>query len=234
MVADPHRSALVQRVLSGIPIGRMGEPHEIGETFPLEYRIVDADGRVLGLDDEFFHSQGAYVRTHGARVPELTSGMLSGPYRIPAFRSTAHFRLTTKTPAATYRAPGRYETTFVRERLVDAIAAQLGMDRIEVRRRNTISEAELPYPRPLEALGEEIHYDTGDYIGLLDKLFAKIDWDKLNADVKTRKAAGELHHRIRDRLTKWHRATQPGAPPVGEPTVLTYAAYAGQLVAEHA
>ena len=51
---------------------------------------------------------------------------------------------------------------------------------------------EMPYPRPLEALGEEIHYDTGDYIGLLDKLFAKIGWDKLNADVKRRKAAGEL------------------------------------------
>src|SRR6202035_1516641 len=64
--------------------------------------------------------------------------------------------------------------------------------RIQIRRRNTISEAELPYPRPLEALGEEIHYDTGDYVGLLDKLFAKIDWDKLNADVKRRQAAGEL------------------------------------------
>src|SRR6202035_2484829 len=64
--------------------------------------------------------------------------------------------------------------------------------RIQIRRRNTISEAELPYPRPLEALGEEIHYDTGDYVGLLDKLFAKIDWDRLNADVKRRQAAGEL------------------------------------------
>ena len=50
----------------------------------------------------------------------------------------------------------------------------------------------MPYPRPLEALGEEIHYDTGDYIGLLDKLFAKIGWNKLNAEVKKRKAAGEL------------------------------------------
>ena len=81
----------------------------------------------------------------------------------------------------------------MRERLVDAIAAQLGMDRIEIRRRNHDQrKREMPYPRPLEALGEEIHYDTGDYVGLLDKLFAKIDWDKLNADVKTRKAAGEL------------------------------------------
>ena len=132
------------------------------------------------------------MRTHAARVVHMTAGILPGPYRVPAYRAIGHFRLTNKTPAATYRAPGRYETTFVRERLVDAIAHQLGIDRIEVRRRNTISAAEMPYPRPLEALGEEIHYDTGDYIGLLDKLFAKIDWDALNAAVTKRKAAGEL------------------------------------------
>src|SRR5262245_53942009 len=72
---------------------------------------VAADGLVLAMDDEFYHAQGAYVRTHGARVPDLTSGMLVGPYRVPAFRSTAHFKLVNKTPAATYRAPGRYEGT---------------------------------------------------------------------------------------------------------------------------
>ena len=122
---------------------------------------VDADGVILAIDDVYFHDQGAYVRTHAARVVHMTAGILPGPYRVPAYRAIGHFRLTNKTPAATYRAPGRYETTFVRERLVDAIAAQLGMDRVEIRRRNTISAAELPYPRPLEALGEEIHYDTG-------------------------------------------------------------------------
>jgi aerobic carbon-monoxide dehydrogenase large subunit len=153
---------------------------------------VDADGIILAIDDVYFHDQGAYVRTHATRVVHMTAGILPGPYRVPAYRSIGHFRLTNKTPAATYRAPGRYETTFVRERLVDAIAQKLKLDRIEVRRRNSISAAEMPYERPLEALGEEIHYDTGDYVGLLDKLFAKIDWEKLNADVKARKAAGEL------------------------------------------
>src|ERR1700677_1941732 len=153
---------------------------------------VDANGVILGIDDIYFHDQGAYVRTHAARVVHMTAGILPGPYRVPAYRAVGHFRLTNKTPAATYRAPGRYETTFVRERLVDAIAHRLGIDRIAVRRRNTISAAEMPYPRPLEALGEEIHYDSGDYIGLLDKLFAKIGWDALNADVKKRKKAGEL------------------------------------------
>jgi aerobic carbon-monoxide dehydrogenase large subunit len=153
---------------------------------------VDGDGVILAIDDVYFHDQGAYVRTHAARVVHMTAGILPGPYRVPAYRSVGHFRLTNKTPAATYRAPGRYETTFVRERLVDAIAHQLDIDRVEVRRRNAISAAEMPYPRPLEALGEEIHYDTGDYVGLLDKLFAKIRWQELNAEVKRRKAAGEL------------------------------------------
>ncbi len=128
---------------------------------------LDAEGRILALDDEFWHDQGAYVRTHALRVPMMICGVLPGPYRVPAYRSIGHFRLTNKTPAATYRAPGRYETTFIRERLVDAIAAKLGIDAIEVRRRNAVTAAEMPYPRPLEALGEEIHFDTGDYMGLL-------------------------------------------------------------------
>ncbi len=149
------------------------------------------NGVILAIDDRYFHDQGAYVRTHAARVVHMTAGILPGPYRVPAYRAIGHFRLTNKTPAATYRAPGRYETTFVRERLVDAIAQRLNIDRIEIRRRNAIAADEMPYPRPLEALGEEIQYDTGDYIGLLDRLFATIGWDKLNADVKRRKAAGE-------------------------------------------
>jgi aerobic carbon-monoxide dehydrogenase large subunit len=153
---------------------------------------VDAGGVILAIDDLYFHDQGAYVRTHAARVVHMTAGILPGPYRVPAYRAVGHFHLTNKTPAATYRAPGRYETTFVRERLVDAIAAQLGIDRIEIRRRNSIRADEMPYARPLEALGEEINYDTGDYVGLLDKLFAKIGWDQLNAEVKKRRAAGEL------------------------------------------
>ncbi|MGB7077302.1 MAG: xanthine dehydrogenase family protein molybdopterin-binding subunit [Xanthobacteraceae bacterium] len=153
---------------------------------------VDDNGVILAIDDRYFHDQGAYVRTHAARVVHMTAGILPGPYRVPAYRALGHFRLTNKTPAATYRAPGRYETTFVRERLVDAIAERLKIDRIEIRRRNAIGPEEMPYPRPLEALGEEIHYDTGDYVGLLDKLFAKIGWDALDAEVKKRKAKGEL------------------------------------------
>ena len=167
---------------------------------------VDDEGVILAIDDVYFHDQGAYVRTHATRVVHMTAGILPGPYRVPAYRSVGHFRLTNKTPAATYRAPGRYETTFVRERLVDAIAAKLGIDRIEVRRRNAITTAEMPYERPLEALGEQIHMDTGDYIGLLDKQFAKIDWKKLNAEVQKRKAAGELGRHRRRHVRRKERA----------------------------
>jgi carbon-monoxide dehydrogenase large subunit/6-hydroxypseudooxynicotine dehydrogenase subunit gamma len=153
---------------------------------------VDRDGTILAIDDSYFHDQGAYIRTHATRVVHMTAGMLPGPYRIPAYRAVGHFRLTNKTPAATYRAPGRYETTFVRERLIDAIAQRLDLDPIEVRRRNCITVDEMPYERGLQALGDDLHYDSGDYLGLMEKLFAKIGYGQLKAAAAQRRAAGEL------------------------------------------
>src|SRR6185436_2284465 len=140
------------------------------------------------LDDEFFHDQGAYVRTHGARVADMTAGMLPGPYRVPAYRATGHYRLTNKTPAATYRAPGRFEATFVCERLMDAIAARLGLARIEVRRRNLIAAAEMPYRRDMDVLDTELVLDSGDYARLLDKALERIGWKQLEDDIERRKA----------------------------------------------
>jgi carbon-monoxide dehydrogenase large subunit len=154
---------------------------------------VAADGEILAIDDEIFHDQGAYVRTHATRVAMMTCGVLPGPYRVPlAYRAVCHFRLTNKTPAATYRAPGRFETSFVRERLVDAIVHKLKLDPIAVRRRNAVTVAEMPFKRPLEALGEEIHFDSGDYHKLLDKLLEHVEWEKLNADLKRRRLNGEM------------------------------------------
>jgi carbon-monoxide dehydrogenase large subunit/6-hydroxypseudooxynicotine dehydrogenase subunit gamma len=153
---------------------------------------VDKDGWLIGIDDDFFHDQGAYIRTHGTRVAETACGILPGPYRLPHFRVNAHFRLTNKTPAATYRAPGRYETNFVRERLMDAIARRVGLSRIEVRRRNLIAPEEMPYERPLTALGDEVVLDSGRYEELLDKALERFEWDKLELDLKKRRAAGEI------------------------------------------
>ena len=151
------------------------------------------DGEILAIDDVIHHDNGAYVRTHATRVAMMTCGVLPGPYRVPgAYRAVCHFRLTNKTPAATYRAPGRFETTFVRERLVDAIAHQLNLDPIAVRKRNAVTVDEMPFKRPLEALGEEIHFDSGDYHKLLDQVLEYVEWDKLNADLAARRANGEM------------------------------------------
>jgi len=152
---------------------------------------VDTEGRLIGIDDSFFHDQGAYIRTHGTRVADTACGILPGPYRLPHFRVNGHFRLTNKTPAATYRAPGRYETNFVRERLMDAIALKLGISRVEVRRRNLISPDEMPYERPLVALGDEVVLDSGDYEGILNKALERFQWDKLESDIRKRRKAGE-------------------------------------------
>ena len=153
---------------------------------------VDREGRLLGLDDRFFHDQGAYIRTHAARVADLTAGMLPGPYRVPAYRVNGHFRLTNKTPAATYRSPGRYESTFVRERLMDAIAVQLELDPIVVRRRNLIASHEMPYARSIDALGEEVVYDFGDYDKLLDKALDRFGWKDLQDSLAKRRSNGEM------------------------------------------
>jgi carbon-monoxide dehydrogenase large subunit len=158
------------------------------------YRVraaVDEAGHLLAIDGEFFHDQGAYVRTHAATVPDLAATMLLGPYRVAAYRMAGHIRLTNKTPCGTYRAPGRFESTFVRERLMDALAARLQIDPIEIRRRNLIAAAEMPFARPLDTLGTEMTYDSGDYAGLLDKALTAIGWQKLREDLRRRRAGGE-------------------------------------------
>jgi CO/xanthine dehydrogenase Mo-binding subunit len=152
---------------------------------------IDAQGRILGIDDEFFHDNGAYMRTHAATVPDLAAAMLPGPYRVPAYRAIGHVRLTNKTPCGTYRAPGRYESTFVRERLLDAIAAKVGVDKVEIRRRNLIGKSAMPYALGLDTLGTTIVYDSGDYALLLDKALQLADWDTLQGELKRRRAAGE-------------------------------------------
>jgi carbon-monoxide dehydrogenase large subunit len=153
---------------------------------------IDVEGRILGIEDEFFHDNGAYARTHAATVPDLAAAMLPGPYRVPAYRALGHMRLTNKTPCGTYRSPGRYETTFVRERLIDAIAARTGIDAIEVRRRNLIPKSAMPYDRGFGTLGTHLIYDSGDYARLMDRLLAAADWPAMQRDLKRRRQGGEL------------------------------------------
>ena len=152
---------------------------------------IDSRGLVLGLDDEIFSDQGAYVRSHGVTVVDLATAMLPGPYLIPAYRARARVRLTNKTPAGTYRAPGRYESTFARERLLDAVADRVGIDRIEVRRRNLIPADRMPYSRYFQAMETPVLLDSGLYEDLLDRLLDRVDYPNLQIDIAKRREAGE-------------------------------------------
>ena len=127
----------------------------------------DDDGRITGLRDDIVHDNGAYCRTHGVAVPELTVAMLPGPYRIPAYRGRVRVVLTNKTPCGTYRAPGRFEGTSAREHLLDVAATQLGIDPVQLRERNLLTKDDMPHHRHITTLGTDLVLDTGDYPALL-------------------------------------------------------------------
>ena len=151
---------------------------------------VSSVGEILGIEDEFWLDQGAYLRTHAATVADLTAAMLPGPYRVPAYRCRGHIVVTNKTPAGTYRGPGRYEGSFARERLIDAIAHRLAIDPVELRRRNLIPAGSMPYERGVLALGTEVVYDSGDYPSMLER--AEVALADLARDVESRHLRGEL------------------------------------------
>ena len=154
----------------------------------------DADGRITALADEVVHDNGAYCRTHGIAVPELTVAMLPGPYRVPAYRGRVRVVLTNKTPCGTYRAPGRYEGAIAREQLLDVAAGRLGVDRIELRRRNLLRPADLPHHRAMTTLGTDVVLDTGDYPALLAAAAAEAErlgyHDQARADAHTARRRG--------------------------------------------
>lgn len=149
-----------------------------------------SDGRVLALRDVIFHDNGAYLRTHGMVVPELTMSMLAGPYRIPAYRGTAHVVLTNKTPSGTYRAPGRYEATFARERLFDLAARELALDPVELRRRNLLTVEDLPHERAVPVLEHNFRIEAGDFGGLLEQAQAAAGWDDWVREAEALRATG--------------------------------------------
>lgn len=131
-----------------------------------------ANGEVLGLRTEFWVDAGAYVRTVGTRVADLTLGELPGPYRIPSYRGLAHSVVTNRTPTGTYRSPGRFESSFVRERLLDALADRLGVDSRELRRRNIIRPPDMPYRSGLLSASKEVTLTEGNYPALYDEVCA--------------------------------------------------------------
>ncbi len=139
----------------------------------------ERDGTILALRCQAFTDIGAYVRTNGATAARNISQVLPGPYRIAHVRVDVTLVVTNKTPVGTYRGPGRFESDFCRERLFDMAAADLGIDRVEFRRRNLVREADMPYPLPtVQALDIKTECDSGDYQITLDRCLAEFGWDE--------------------------------------------------------
>ena len=135
------------------------------------------DGTILALRGHAFTDLGAYVRTNGATAARNLSQVMSGPYRIPHVRMDVTMVVTNKTPVGTYRGPGRFESDFCRERLIDMVAADLGIDRLAFRRRNLIGEAEMPYPlATVQTLDLETECDSGDYQKTLERCLEEFKW----------------------------------------------------------
>jgi len=138
-----------------------------------------SDGALLALRDRFLMNTGAYVRTHGTVVPNMTVALLPGPYRWQAYDVTAQQVVTNKTPAGTYRAPGRYEANFVRERILDIAARRLAIDPVELRRRNLIALDEMPYEVRTHTDHHPVVFDSGDYGLLLEKGLKAFGWEEM-------------------------------------------------------
>ncbi|MGF1598440.1 MAG: aerobic carbon-monoxide dehydrogenase large subunit [Acidimicrobiales bacterium] len=137
----------------------------------------DDDGRILGLDVDFVHDNGAFT-PYGIINPLITAAQLPGPYRLPAYRVAFRSVYTNTVLVSPYRGAGRPHAVFTMERTVDAIARHLGLDRAEVRRRNLIQPDEFPYDVGLTFQdGRPTIYDSGDYPALLGKALDLIDWD---------------------------------------------------------
>jgi len=137
------------------------------------------DGTILGLRGHVHVDVGAYMRTNGAVGARNIAQFMSGPYRIPHIDIDVALQLTNKTPVGTYRGPGRFETDFFRERLLDMVARDLNLDRVEFRRRNLVSRQEMPYRiATIRPFDKEEELDSGDYHATLDRCLAEIGWEQ--------------------------------------------------------
>jgi aerobic carbon-monoxide dehydrogenase large subunit len=151
---------------------------------------LSRDGTILAIHDRFWNDMGAYVRTHGATAPNNTAAYIPGPYRVPHYRADVTCVVTNKTPAGTYRGPGRYEAAFVRERLVDMAARALDLDPAEIRRRNFISADAMPYDLGTTTHGSTVVYDSGDFPKLFAWALDRVGYDNLRAVQANARGAG--------------------------------------------
>src|SRR6266849_4813002 len=159
---------------------------------PLEPRALAGDGTILGLADDFLIDAGAYL-PRGAVVAGVTAAHLVGLYRVPAFRCRGRVVVTHKVPSAPYRGAGRPQATFVAERLMDIAARELGLDPADLRRRNLIVAAEMPYDRGLLYRdGMPMVHDSGDYPALLAKALEGAGYATFRARQAAARGQGRL------------------------------------------
>ncbi|GCD32841.1 carbon monoxide dehydrogenase [Streptomyces chrestomyceticus JCM 4735] len=141
--------------------------HSRGMVWRAELR-AGPDGRLLGARAEIVADAGAYVRPLTTLQALLATALFPGPYRLPRYRARARYLLTSRTPVGPLRAPGRLEAAFVRERMLDLLAHELGLDPVEVRRRNLLTAADMPYD--VGTVGEgPVRYDSGDFLGAYER-----------------------------------------------------------------
>ncbi len=144
------------------------------------------DGRVLAYRLDVVQDTGAYPRMSGF-LPTLTNLMAVGPYDIAHVEVGYRVVVTNTTPIAAYRGAGRPEATAAIERAMDLFAGEIGMDPAEVRRKNLVPADKFPHQTPCGA-----HYDSGDYIGALDKVLAGAGYPGLRAEQARRRERGDV------------------------------------------
>ena len=154
--------------------------HERGQLHHVRVGYDD-QGRLRGLSVEFWHDNGAYI-PYGLIVPIITSTQLLGPYKPGVYRVEFRSLYTNTVIVTPYRGAGRPQGCFVMERVMDAIAADLDLDRTVVRERNFIQPDEMPYDQGLIFQdGRQLLYDSGDFPASLAKLKELVGWDDFAA-----------------------------------------------------
>ena len=151
---------------------------------------ADKEGRIVAFDDQLLNVMGGYIRTHGATVPTMTAAYLPGPYKWDNYRCDANCVLVNKTPAGTYRGPGRFGAAFVRERVMDMVARKLELDPAAVRLKNFIPTELMPYDTGTTAFGKPTIYDSGDFHKQFDLALEKFDYHTLKRQCEAQRRAG--------------------------------------------
>ena len=169
----------------------LGAVQERDQHWSMEIALDDA-GRILGLRGHLLHDLGAYA-LQDVNLPYNSASTLAGPYAIPAFVMEVAVTLTNKVPVSSVRGAGYPQASFVMERMMDIAAYELGLDRAELRRRNLIPAAKMPYTKPLKTRsGSMIVYDSGDYPACQAAVLAAVEWDAFPARQAAARAQGRL------------------------------------------